>query len=237
MSIETGKTIRGGRMAGKDSTSMKLFMENIYKSHHERGKRYGYLYCHGERGLYLSQWIGKDKSVLDLGCRDGELTKYFIEGNKVTGVDIDRKALDIIKRKYGIETSWLNLNEEFPFEKESFDVIVACEIVEHIFHSGTFLGKISSSLKTGGLFIGSVPNSFRFRNRLKFLNGEEFDPDPTHVHVFSYDKLEKLLTPYYKDILIVPLGGKILPFLKVSKYTPDFFNRLFARDLLWKAVK
>ncbi|MDH4029088.1 MAG: class I SAM-dependent methyltransferase [Nitrospirota bacterium] len=224
-------------MTVKDTESAKLFLEDIYKSHHERGKRYGYLYCQGERGLYLSKWIGKNKKVLDLGCRDGELTKYFVEDNNVTGADIDRKALDIIKRKYNIETLWLDLNAEFPFEKNSYDVIVACEIVEHIYYPGRFLEKISSSLKTGGLFIGSVPNSFRFRNRYKFLKGIEFDPDPTHVHMFSHDKLKKLLDNYFRDIVIVPLGGKILPFLRVSTHTPDSLNRLFARDLLWKSVK
>ena len=224
-------------MTDKDITPNKLFLEDIYKSHHERGKRYGYLYCHGERGIYLSEWIGKDKIILDLGCRDGELSKYFVKGNKVTGVDVDRKALNMAKEKYGIEALWLDLNAEFPFKKESFDVVVACEIVEHIYYTAPFLEKISMILKSGGLFLGSVPNSFRVRNRFKFLTGKEFDSDPTHIHMFSYDKLKKLLTQYFEDILIVPLGGKILPFLKVSKYTPDFLNRLFARDLLWKAIK
>ncbi len=224
-------------MPDKDFTPIKLSLEDIYKLHHEKGKRYGYLYCHGERCLYLSEWIGKGKVILDLGCRDGELTKYFVKGNKVTGVDIDRKALDIAKDKYGIETSWLDLNTEFSFEKESFDVVVACEIVEHIYYTDPFIEKISSILKAGGLFLGSVPNSFRIRNRLKFLTGKEFESDPTHIHMFSHDKLKKLLTRYFEDILIVPIGGKILPFLKVSKHTPNFLNRLFARDLLWKAVK
>ncbi len=130
----------------------KLLLENIYRSHHEKGKRYGYLYCHGERGPYLSEWIGKGKTVLDLGCRDGELTKFFLNDNEVIGVDIDRKALEIIREKYSVKTLWLDLNTEFPFEKESFDVVVACEIVEHIYHPGPFLEKVSSVLKPGGLF-------------------------------------------------------------------------------------
>ncbi|GBE05970.1 MAG TPA: class I SAM-dependent methyltransferase [Nitrospirae bacterium] len=224
-------------MTDKDATHAKLTLEDIYRSHHERGKRYGYLYCHGERGLYLSEWIGKGKTVLDLGCRDGELTRFFARGNTVTGADIDRKALELARGKYGIETLWLDLNAEFPFEKGAFDVVVACEIVEHIYYTNAFLEKVSSILKPGGMFIGSVPNSFRMRNRLKFLAGKEFDTDQTHVHMFSHDKLKKLLARYFKDIRIAPIGGKILPFLKVSKYTPGYLNRLFGRDLLWKAVK
>ncbi len=224
-------------MTEKDTEPAKLNLENIYRSHHEKGKRYGYLYCHGERGHYLSEWIGKGKTVLDLGCRDGELTKSFLNGNSVTGVDIDRKALDIIKEKHDVRTLWLDLNTEFPFEKESFDVVVACEIVEHIYQAEPFLKKILSVLKPGGMFLGSVPNDSRFRNRLKFLAGRELGLDQTHVRMFSCDKLNKLLAEYFRDILIIPLGGKILPFLKVSRKTPGFLNRLFARDLLWRAIK
>jgi len=224
-------------MTGVDNNPYKLFLENIYAAHHKRGKRYGYLYCHGERGLYLSEWIGERKNILDLGCRDGELTKYFAKGNFVTGVDIDRKALDLVKNKLGIKTLWLDLNAEFPFEKESFDVVVACEIVEHIFYPEPFIEKIQSILKSGGLFLGSVPNSFRFRNRLKFLCGKEFETDPTHVHGFSYDKLHSLLSSYFGNVYIFTIGGKILPFLRVSKRTPKALNRLFGRDLLWKAKK
>ena len=215
----------------------KLLLEQIYQTHHERGKRYGYLYCHGERGIYLSKWIGQGKKVLDLGCRDGELTKYFIKGNEVLGIDIDRKALELAKQKYGIKTLWLDLNVEFDLPKESFDVVVACEIIEHIYYPEVFLEKIHYILKNDGLFIGSVPNSFRIRNRLKFLFGKEFDTDPTHVHIFSYNKIKKLLMKFFKDIKIIPLGGKILPFLRVSPKTPDKINRLFARDLLFKCKK
>jgi SAM-dependent methyltransferase len=224
-------------MTDIESPTYKLFLEDVYKSHHEKGKRYGYLYCHGERGIYLSEWIRKGKVVLDLGCRDGELTKYFIDGNKVIGVDIDRKALGIAKNKLGLETLWLDLNVEFPFEKNSFEVVVACEIIEHIYYTKPFIEKIYSVLKPGGLFLGSVPNSVRVRNRLRFLRGKEFDPDPTHIHRFSHDKLKNLLSLYFKDILIVPLGGKILPFLKVTRMTPDSLNRLFGRDLLFKTIK
>jgi hypothetical protein len=35
----------------------KTVLEEIYRKHHERGSRYGYLYCHGARSPYLKNWI------------------------------------------------------------------------------------------------------------------------------------------------------------------------------------
>ncbi len=71
----------------------KNLLEEIYRNHHEKGSRYGYLFCHGRRVPYLQKWIGTGKRILDLGCRDGVLTQSFAEGNDVVVVDIDRKAL------------------------------------------------------------------------------------------------------------------------------------------------
>jgi 2-polyprenyl-3-methyl-5-hydroxy-6-metoxy-1,4-benzoquinol methylase len=215
----------------------KESLEALYRAHHERGKRYGYLFCHGSRGPYLRKWIGTGKKVLDLGCRDGMLTEFYSEDNDVLGADIDKKALGLAKERLGIETLWLDLNEEWPFTEASFDVIVACEIVEHLFYMDRFVEKVNASLKPGGLFIGSVPNAFRMRNRMKFLLGKEYETDPTHVRQFSYGKLQNLLLKTFEEAEIVPIQGKILPFLKVSPSMPATLNRLFAKDLLWRAKK
>lgn len=211
-------------------------LESLYRNHHEKRARYGYLYCHGKRGAYLQNWIGKDKKVLDLGCRDGMLTSFFSPGNDVVGVDIDRNALALAEKNLGIRTLWLDLNAEWPFKAETFDVIVACEIVEHLFFLDPFLEKVQAGLKAGGIFIGSVPNAFRMRNRFRFLWGNEYENDPTHVRQFSYASLKRTLQSRFQEIEIVPIQGKILPFLPVSPFLPFSLNRLFARDLLWKAV-
>lgn len=213
----------------------KTLLEEIYQKHHARGSRYGYLVCHGARVPFLRKWIGTKKQILDLGCRDGILTQSYAEGNEVIGVDIDRKALQLCKERLGIETQWLDLNQEWPWEKERFDVIIACEIIEHLFVLETFLERVSRTLKKGGLFIGSVPNAFRMRNRIKFLWGKEYENDPTHVRQFSYEKLESILKNYFKEVEIFPLEGKVCPFIPVSESLPKSIRRLFAKALLWKA--
>lgn len=215
----------------------KETLEALYRAHHERGKRYGYLFCHGARGPYLHQWIGTGKKILDLGCRDGMLTAFYAKDNQVLGVDIDTKALELAKAKLGIETLWLDINAEWPFAPASFDAIVACEIMEHLFFVDSFLEKVSASLRPGGLFIGSVPNAFRMRNRMKFLLGKEYETDPTHVRQFSEAKLRSQLLKSFSTVQVIPIQGKILPFLKVSPQMPFVLRRLFAKDLLWRAEK
>lgn len=212
----------------------KELLEKVYQEHHLEKKRYGYLFCHGERIPYLQKWIGTGKRILDLGCRDGMLTSGFAEGNEVVGVDIDQIALARAQKRLGIETLWLDLNQDWPFPSASFDVVVACEVMEHMFFLDHFLSQIQSVLKPGALFIGSVPNAFRLRNRLKFLYGNEFETDPTHVRMFSWAKLESLLESYFSKPEIVPIRGKVLPGFPVSDRVPSSIARLFAKDLLWR---
>jgi 2-polyprenyl-3-methyl-5-hydroxy-6-metoxy-1,4-benzoquinol methylase len=214
----------------------KQILEDIYRKHHERGNRYGYLYCGGARVPFLKDWVGKGKRVLDLGCRDGMLTQSFARDNEVIGVDIDQNALELVHKRLRIETLWLDLNHEWPFEPGSFDVIVACEIGEHLFYLDLFFKNVQKTLKPGGTFIGSVPNAFRMRNRWKFLMGREYETDPTHVRQFSFGKLEVLLRASFSSVEIVPLEGKVAPFIPVSTKLPQALSRLFAKDLLWRAT-
>jgi len=56
-------------------------------------RRLGSIGLYGrERAEIFSKWLGKGKKILELGCRDGSLTKLFAEGNKITGVDIDKNC-------------------------------------------------------------------------------------------------------------------------------------------------
>lgn len=214
---------------------LKNTLELLYRNHHEKKKRYGYLYCHGERGHYLEKWVGTGKKVLDLGCRDGMLTAFFCRGNAVLGVDVDRNALQMAKAKLNIETIWVDLNTEWPFLPKSYDVIIACEIMEHLFFLDPFLENVKESLKPGGVFIGSVPNAFRMRNRWKFLFGNHYENDPTHVRQFSVLSLQKTLNEYFQEIEIIPLQGKVFPLIPVSSKLPQSINQLFAKDLLFRS--
>ena len=61
----------------------KSLVQSFYESHHKEGQRLNQSFLESTRGQLFSDWIGTNKKVLDLGGRDGTLTKYFIKKNKV----------------------------------------------------------------------------------------------------------------------------------------------------------
>ena len=48
-------------------------------------------------------------------------------------------------------------------------------------------------LRPGGMLIGSIPNAYRLKNRLRFLAGRPIEDNPTHLHLIGEAELRRLL--------------------------------------------
>lgn len=216
-------------------------LESAYFAHHAEHARYGFSYRATERGPQFAAWIGTGKRVLDLGCRDGSLTQYYAAGNQVTGADIDRQALLLAEQRLGIATVWLDLNREpLPFADGSFDFVVAGELLEHLWQPPFLVAEAYRVLAAAGMLIGSVPNSFHWRNRLALLMGRSLE-DPTHLHLFCLGRVRELLASF-AAVDIVPvggIGGRLLPMTPswISQPIVRFLPSWFANDFLFRAVK
>ncbi len=184
-------------------------LSNIYKEHHETRREGGFSILKDERGALIKALVGTDKKVLDIGCRDGALTQFFAPGNDVLGVDIDPSALEKA-RQLGIRTMKVDLNGEWrELGSEKFDVVVAGEVLEHLYNPDKVVEKVRSKLTSQGLFLGSVPNAFSLKNRLRYLVGSKrYTPlsDPTHINQFHVNELRGILKVHFKEVEVRGLG-------------------------------
>ncbi|MDO8424093.1 MAG: class I SAM-dependent methyltransferase [bacterium] len=196
---------------------------NIYSHHHETSRERGFSILKDERGALIKNLIGRDKLVLDIGCRDGALTRYFTDGNQVLGIDIDSNALKEAE-KLGIKTMSLDLNGEWPeLEGGKFDVVVAGEVLEHLYYPDKVAAKVVKHLVPGGMFVGSVPNAFSLKNRLRYLLGRKaYTPlsDPTHINQFHIDELRSILERHFACVEIMGLGR----YQRLAKTFPGLFG-------------
>lgn len=202
---------------------MIKLLQKLYQSHHQSGSRLNQSFLEETRGKLFSSWIGTNKKVLDLGCRDGTLTRHFINQNWVTGADIDSNALKFTKRAYKIDTQQVDLNSTLPFKDEEFDVIVMGEVLEHLPYWGITLPEVKRILKRNGKLVGSIPLAYHINDRVRVLRGKNLliSIDPTHVKFLSYDVFICHIKAYFKIKEITALqGGKGWK----SKY-PRFFAR------------
>jgi SAM-dependent methyltransferase len=197
-----------------------------YQEYHRSSRTTGFVFGGDERAALFAQLVGgPGKRVLDLGCRYGALTRAYLGGNEVVGVDVDRDAL-AEAAKLGIETRWADVEEPLPFEDESFDVVVAGELIEHLREPERLVAEARRVLRPGGALVASVPNFFRLRNRLAMLVGRPLDHDPTHLHVFAPRDVEQLVVAY-DDVRLHFVASR---FLRLSP-------RLFANIVVFSARK
>src|SRR5918992_2120421 len=126
-------------------------LDEQYREHHRERRTPEFVYGGAERAdLFRALVGGPGRRVLDLGCRYGALTRAYAAGNDVVGVDVDRDALEQAAA-LGIETRWADVEETLPFEDESFDVVVAGELLEHLRNPAAVVAEARRNLRPSGM--------------------------------------------------------------------------------------
>ena len=201
-------------------------LDDRYREHHRARRGREFVFGGEERARLFSELVGgPGRDVLDLGCRYGALTNAYLKGNRVTGVDVDREAL-AEAAKLGIETYWADLDDRFPFEADMFDVVVAGELLEHVRDPAHIVAEARRVLRPGGRLVGSVPNAYRLKNRLRFVSGRPPEADPTHLHMFRPADVRRLLHAF-SEVQLRLIQSRFL------RLHPG----LFANDIVFAGVK
>lgn len=141
----------------------------------------------GRRSLILNLFkkynIDKNAKILDIGCSGGALLKDLRQDgfSDLYGADISAEAVALAKNR-GINNVFQADAIKIPGENESYDVLIASDVVEHIADDAAALQEWKRLLKNGGkLFI--------FAPAFKFLWSSH---DEANHHFRRYSKKEFL---------------------------------------------
>jgi len=129
-------------------------------------------------------------SVLDVGCATGALLAFLRDRRwRVTGVEISA-CREYARNERKLDVRNLPL-EENKFPDESFDVVLASHLIEHLNDPRSFLAETFRILKNGGYIFISTPNISGFQARLfgGFWRSAIFD----HLYLFSVRTLKTML--------------------------------------------
>jgi 2-polyprenyl-3-methyl-5-hydroxy-6-metoxy-1,4-benzoquinol methylase len=115
----------------------------------------------------------KDAKFLDLGCDDGKWTMKLAKkiGTKdIFGYEIIDKAAQKA-RKLGIKVTMGDLNDKLKYKDNSFDVIHANQVIEHLNNTDMFMSEIYRILKPGGYAVISTENLSSWHNIFALILG------------------------------------------------------------------
>lgn len=110
------------------------------------------------------------KRILDVGCAAGFISRKLVEKNEIYGVDISAEPLKYAA-KMGIKTKQWDIQKGLPFDSGFFAVVIATEVLEHIFDTDALLSEIRRVLKEDGILVLTVPNVCSLVSRVQVVLG------------------------------------------------------------------
>jgi len=102
----------------------------------------------------------KDKKILEIGFGAGEMLRWFYQkGGVVEGVDFSEAAREVTSNRLNAEeVRNIKIHSGFnSLKKESYDMVCAFEVLEHIEDDKSAINQWIEYLKPGGSLIISVP--------------------------------------------------------------------------------
>ena len=208
-----------------------------------------------QRVDYIKQMC-TGKKVLHLGCANYPYTQDSIDNDmllhfdlaklssELYGFDFDQPGIDILnsygsKNLYKVDLEKLG---ELPLE-ETFDVIVAGEMIEHLNNVGLFLDGIKRFMNRDTRLLLTTINAYcgmRFLYYgLRGKRGKQEPVHPDHVAYYSYSTLSVLLKRYsltVDEFLFYDIGTEHRPhnrwFLNAANDIFTFFAPQWADGVI-----
>lgn len=182
--IEFNKYKERGSLHWREMVSKDVRVFNAYQQ-----ARYGWI-------LKIIENV-RGKKILDLGCGDGSLTYILAKaGAEVIGIDNEElglkyanENLESVNQKKNLRYTFIATSAyELPFDTETFDFVVCCDVVEHLNEPERMFREVSRVLKTGGKFVLTTP--YRLT---------EFPQDINHTKEYYPEEMKKFLGQFFKE--------------------------------------
>lgn len=124
--------------------------------------------------------LGNGLNILDIGCGDGVISEPIVKmGNQVTAIELPGVAN--LARMCQVPSVLAGDAEKLAFASESFDVVLAVEVVEHMWNPQDFLNEAHRVLKPDGYLIVETPEGEA---------GLNYD---SHRHFFTVERIKQMI--------------------------------------------
>ncbi|HEU4931498.1 MAG TPA: methyltransferase domain-containing protein [Pyrinomonadaceae bacterium] len=95
-------------------------------------------------------------SILDVGCGTGANLKMLAAYGKAEGVDISPQAVEFCRQR-GLDSVRLGAAEDLPYEDDSFELVTALDVIEHLDDDVAGLREMRRVLRRDGRILLFVP--------------------------------------------------------------------------------
>lgn len=171
--------------------------------------------------------------LLDVGCGCAYIAKHFINSDtRVVSLDVAQANAEKALKKYPSDNHAAVVADVFalPFKENTFDCIVASEIIEHTVDPHAFVEALKRVLKPGGTLIISTP----YKEKIEYslcIHCNCKTPKNAHLHSFDKKNMCSLHSTSGLEVERITLvGNKLLLMSRMAILLDKMGYRL------WKAI-
>lgn len=185
-------------------SSNKLITGNYTDKYHSKNPINRYLmgrFLSNFQSLLIEAKSANIKTICEIGCGEGELLKiihHYLPNAKIYATDIGPSVIKQAKdntNNIPILFSVQNA-EKLNYKNQQFDLVICCEVLEHLKNPQLALNEIQ---RIGKSAILSVPIEpwWRILNFMRFKYISYFGNTPGHLNHWSVKKFKKMLSPMF----------------------------------------
>ena len=186
----------------------------------------------------------RGSKVLDVGCGSGAHLKLFKDnGMSVTGIDFHEESVTYVRDVLKLEAIVGDVNSCLQqFGPNSFDMITAFHLIEHLLEPSPFVGACYDLLRPGGWLAGALPVADGTLALLCRGRWSQYREAPRHIGIPSPNGLRALMNNAKFELRftgresLLNVAGMIalslVPGSTTSTVTPNRFLQLMG-GLVW----
>ncbi len=168
--------------------------------------------------------------ILEVGAGHGAFTELLYND----GFDVS--ACDLFPQQFylkEVECLEADITKELPYSSDSFDVILAIEVMEHIHDHQVFFKEAARVLKKNGILLFSTPNILSLKSRIRFLFSGFFYAFKPLVHSQNdgLQHLASLTIDQYENLALNNGFSKLE--ISIDKRQSTSRLMLFTVPLIW----
>jgi 2-polyprenyl-3-methyl-5-hydroxy-6-metoxy-1,4-benzoquinol methylase len=174
-------------------------------------------------------------NILDIGCYNGSFL-MTAQGykNKLYGIDASRYAYEHrVSEEIIFNRQFITDSVLLPYRSSLFDLVIAGEIIEHMYDTDHLLMEIRRVLKSNGLLLMSTPNIASLGRRILLAFGKSpiieisihEKESVGHIRYFTFETVQKLLEKH--NFSVIKKISDVINFEPSGRFTSRFFARLF----------
>jgi methionine biosynthesis protein MetW len=151
------------------------------------------------------------KSVIDVGCGNAVFLKLLQHKYNISGIEVNKKRVTYCNNILGKDIVIQgNLEYGLPLEDNSYDTVVAMEILEHMDNPSQALRELTRISRKRVIF--TVPYDEKIQYTL-CIHCVKWTPQTAHLHSFNWHNLSQLIPENVKINTSYLLCNKLLTHL------------------------